>query len=360
MKQAILSMQRIVNYGSVLQAWSLREMIRQATGEDASFLDIQDEPVLNSARSIRTRGDYAAEAAMSRSVFQRGRRWVISRLSAYNKRLIKAFMRDELRLEDQNDGPFDHVIVGSDEVFNHAKGVRLQLHGEIPQAGHIISYAASCGSASVADVAPGDLPRLRQAMSGFDAISVRDSGTEAYVRQLWDGTVHRHLDPVLMGPLHARKPRKVWLNKYLLVYAYGQRIRTAEEINAIRDFAKKRKLIIVAMGGSQFWCDLYVPASPMRMLDWFTHADYVVTDTFHGTIFSVISHCRFAVLLRPSNANKLASLLEDLGLTEQRVRQMEMLPSILEREIDYLAVDERLAKERVRAKEYLKEQLRNA
>ena len=53
-----------------------------------------------------------------------------------------------------------------------------------------------------------------------------------------------------MGPLHARKQRKVWLKKYLLVYAYGQRIRTAEEINAIRAFAKEKGHKIVAMGGS--------------------------------------------------------------------------------------------------------------
>lgn len=358
MKYAILSMQRVVNFGSVLQAWSLREMIREVTGENAEFLDIEDHPAVESAQTVKARMDYAAPAAYSRSIMQRGKRWMIARLSAFNKGLIRAFMRDELRLKGENSGKsYDHVIVGSDEVFNHVKGVRIQLHGAVSQAEHVISYAASCGSARAEDIHAEDVPTVRRAMARYEAVSVRDAGTEAYARQLYEGPILRHLDPVLMGGLHARRPRKVWLKKYLLVYAYGQRIRTAEEIDAIRSFAREKGLKIVAMGGSQFWCDLYIPASPMRMLDWFAHADYVVTDTFHGTIFSVINRRRFAVLIRQSNANKLTCLLEDLSLSGQRVMAMEHLPDVLEHAPDYEAVDVLLARERTRAREYLKEQL---
>ncbi len=358
MKIAILSMQRVVNYGSVLQAWSLREMIRDVTGEDAVFLDIEEQPVVESARSIKENLDYAAPAHYSRSILQRGKRWIIARLSVNNKKRIRAFMRNELLLNEANNtASYDHVVVGSDEVFNHVKGVRLQLHGAVRQAEHVISYAASCGSAKVEDISPDGLDSVRQAMSMFDAVSVRDTGTERYARQLYEGKVLRHLDPVLMGPLHARTPNGVWLKKYLLVYAYSQRIRTNEEIDAIRRYAKKKGLTIVAMGGSQFWCDMYIPASPMRMLDWFAHADCVVTDTFHGAIFSVINRRRFAVLIRQSNANKLTSLLEDLGLSDQRAEELSGLASVLDREPEYDAVEMFLEGERIRAREYLKEQL---
>ncbi len=354
----ILSMQRVVNFGSVLQAWSLREMIREAAGETASFLDIQDEPALKSLEDNVSVRDYEAPAAYSRSLLQRGKRWIITRLSVYNKGLIRRFMQDELRLDDrQDDAPFDHVVVGSDEVLNHAKGVRLQLHGEVEGAKQVITYAASCGSAKPESVHTEDVQRVRQAMSRFGAISVRDSGTQAYAARFYDGPVLRHMDPVLMGPLHARKPGKVWLKKYLLVYAYGQRIRTTEEIGAIRAFAKAKGLTIVALGGSQFWCDLYVPASPMRMLDWFAHAEYVVTDTFHGAIFSVINRRRFAVIIRESNRNKLSSLLEDLTLSSRQAPDMAQLSAVLESEIDYAPVEALLEGERARAMDYLKEHL---
>lgn len=357
MKTAILSMQRVVNYGSVLQAYSLREMVCQAAGEMPDFLDIQDEPSLPVRRSIQeTDADYAAP--VSNRLLQRGKRWIIRKLSARTKKHIRAFMRDELHLSANNNSKqYDAVIVGSDEVFNHAKGLRLQLHGEIPQADRLITYAASCGSALAEDIAEHDLPRVRSAMRRFSAVSVRDAGTAAYAARLGVTVTERHLDPVLVGPLRERKAKPVWLRRYLLVYAYGQRIHTPQEIHAIRTFARENGLKTVAMGGSQYWCDLYVPASPMRMLDWFAHADYVVTDTFHGTIFSVLHHRPFAVITRRTNENKLMSLLEDLGLAQQRLADMSQLPRVLTQEIRYAQVDAILDRERCRTHEFLKEQL---
>lgn len=359
MKIAILSMQRVVNFGSVLQAWSLREMIREATGAEVSFIDIQDSPALNTLAPDKQAQEYGTPVQYSRSLWQRGKRWCITRLSGWNKRKIRQFMRRELRLDAEKMGPYDCVVIGSDEVFNHASGVRLQLHGEVAQTERVISYAASCGSARPGDIAPVDLPRVRQAMSRFSAVSVRDEGTARYAGALYDGVIVRHMDPVLMGSLHARKARGVWLKKYLLVYAYGHRIRTAEEIDAITRFAKEKGLKTVAVGGSQFWCDYYIPASPMRMLDWFAHAEYVVTDTFHGAIFSVINRRRFAVIIRPSNQNKLECLLAGMGLEARRTEDMTQLGAVLERPIDYEAVDEILTRERKRARAYLKEQLSN-
>ena len=359
-KIGILSMQRVVNYGSVLQAWSLREMIRSATGVCAGFLDIQDQPAMESLADNLSAKDYAVQAAYSRRLTQRAKRRIITWLSGKNKQMIRRFMRQELQLDASLPEELDHVVVGSDEVFNHASGIRLQLHGEVQNARQVICYAASCGSAKASDVRQEDAARLRQAMSRFIAFSVRDEGTREYVQAFSDLPVQHHLDPVLMGPLQARESRPVWLKKYLLVYAYGQRIRTEEEINAIRAFARQRGLMVVAMGGSQFWCDLYIPASPMRMLDWFAHASYVVTDTFHGAIFSVINHRKFAAILRPSNRNKLSCLLEDLSLSSRQVTEIAQLPAVLEENIDYARVDAYLAQERIRAMDYLKEHLSNA
>ena len=75
----------------------------------------------------------------------------------------------------------------------------------------------------------------------------------------------------------------------MIVYAYGTRIRKIEEIQAIKKFARKHKLKIIALEGVQNWCDDYIVADPFRMLDYFYYAEYVVTDTFHGTIFSIIN-----------------------------------------------------------------------
>lgn len=358
MKISILSMQRVVNFGSVLQAYSLRELVRELTGETADFLDIEEANTLPSRKAVKEAVDYEAPAAYPPGLTQKAKRWLIARLSAENKRRIRRFMQRQLGLDrEKGKGDPDCVIVGSDEVFNHAKGVNLQLHGNVKNGKKIISYAASCGSASAEDIAPEDLERVCQAMRNFSAISVRDSATMRYVSALYSGNIAHHLDPVLVGNLCHRQHKPVRLKKYLLVYAYGQRIRTAQEIQAIRGFARARGLKTVAMGGSQFWCDHYIPADPFRMLDYFYYADYVVTDTFHGAIFSVIHKKQFAVIVRRTNENKLSGLMEDLKLSGRILHRMEQLEQVLTTPVDYRPVEEILQEERVRARSYLKEQL---
>lgn len=358
MRIAILSMQRVVNFGSVLQAWSLRELIRKEIDEEVYFLDIEDIPALSSRRKVNEKVDYESPADYPPGVYQKVKRRCIAMLSAYNKRLICKFMEKELALEEKNHPTyFDAVVIGSDEVFNHAKGIRLQLHGQVEQTDKVVAYGASCGSTLPEDIAPEDKPRIAEAMNRFRGMSVRDAATEDYVRELYAGEIYRHLDPVLVGELYKRSHRPVRLKKYLLVYAYGQRIRTQDEISGIREYARSRGLKTVAMGGSQFWCDLYVPAAPFRLLDYFYHADCVVTDTFHGAIFSVINRKRFAVIPRQTNHSKLSSLLEDLGLQAQMLPDISCLETVISREIDYDRVEVILQTERDRTRTYLREQL---
>ena len=357
-KIAILSMQRVVNFGSVLQAYSLRQLVREVTGVWADFIDIDESEVLACDKKVEDLKDYEAPAAYPSGVLQKANRWLIARLSAENKRRIRRFMQDRLALDSKApEACYDWVIVGSDEVFNHAKGVNLQLHGKVKNAVRVISYAAACGSASAEEIAAEDRQTVRDAMGGFSAISVRDAATERYAAALYDGTVEHHLDPVLVGELSQRAHKPVRLKNYLLVYAYGQRIRTTEEIKAIQSFARSRGLKTVAMGGSQFWCDLYIPADPFRMLDYMYYADYVVTDTFHGAIFSVIHKKQFAVIVRRSNQNKLTGLLDDLMLQDRILPEVGCLEQVLTAPIDYAAVEQILEKEKLCTRTYLKDQL---
>jgi len=352
-------MQRVVNFGSVLQAYSLREMIREVTGSSPSFLDIDSQNVLPVVRSTEESVDYASPAAYPPGYLQKAKRRVIRWLSANNKKKIRRFMKKELQLDEPGKHTgYDCVVIGSDEVFNHSKGINLQFHGDIPEAKRVITYAACCGSAIAGDISPEHLEQVKQAMANISAVSVRDTATEQYASALGAEKIRRHLDPVLTGKLNERTNRPVAVSKYLLVYAYGQRIHTKEEIGAIKAFAKKRGLKTVAMGGSQFWCDFYIPADPFRLLDYFCHADYVVTDTFHGCIFSVINHRKFAVIQRKTNSEKIKSLLEDLHLTSRQATDMSKLEKVLEAPIDYDRIEMILQRERARTREYLKEQLR--
>lgn len=103
--------------------------------------------------------------------------------------------------------------------------------------------------------------------------------------------------------------------------------------------------------------------SPFEVLAYFRNAEEVITDTFHGSIFSVITHRPFTTLIRKSvgnsygNEEKLSDLLKRLKLADRMTTKIEDAENINEKTIDYAKVDELLKAHREVAKEYLRKNL---
>lgn len=353
MKIAILSMQRVINYGSVLQAYSLQQMIKKVTGELPEFIDIDETMSLKVPSDAHAVSRSKGKSPYSQKPLKKAKRIAFRLVSRMVDSQIKKFA-DKILEVNKSSEKYDLVVIGSDEVFNHGKGVNLQLHGDVKNADKVISYAASCGINSVEDIPKEALQDVQNALGRFSAISVRDKATVEYVRQLTGHETQRNLDPVLVGNLRKRKHSPVRLKRYMVIYAYNERIKE-EEAKIIQKFAKSKGLKTLAIGGAQFWCDYYFPLTPLRVLDYFYYADYVVTDTFHGTIFSVINHKKFATIIRESNKNKMVSLLQDLHLEKRRVDNIEEIGAILQQGINYSKVDEFLDKAAKLSENYLRE-----
>ena len=358
MKIGILSMQKVKNFGSVLQAYSLRHIIYEITHENAVFLDIEHNHCIEVNMPVKDDADSNDHPKLKKDPYNRVKWKLFRLLEKLTGNIICSFMKSELKaFPENNSNQYDIVVVGSDEVFKSVNTLNLQLYGDIPQASRCITYAASCGCAVIEGIPLHKREIVSSALSNFQAMSVRDVGTENYVLSLYNGRIERHLDPVLIGPLSKMKHRKVPFRNYLLVYAYGSRIRSESEICAIKAFAKKHGLKTVAIGGAQFWCDYFIPATPFRMLDYFYYADYIVTDTFHGTIFSVINHKKVAIIVRKTNKNKLTDLAETLQIKQRIIEDFSQFESIISSEIDYVAIDRFLEKERISTYEYLRREL---
>lgn len=358
MKLAILSMQRVENYGSVLQAYSLKTIVEKIIGERVYFIDIDRKNIVDANMPVVDRADYINGVSYKSSY-----RYMINKVVNKVKmkkwrRQVQKFQVDVLGCNEQSNAEhYDMVIVGSDEVFKCAKRVYLQLYGDVKNADQVITYAASCGSAVISGIPENNRAIVKEAMNKFSSLSVRDKGTYDYVSNLYDGEIVYNLDPVLMGDLNLLEHKKTLNKKYMVVYGYGDRIRTSDEINAIKKYAKDNGLITVAVGAPQFWCDKFVAVDPMRALDYFYHAECVVTDTFHGAIFSIINHCKFGVFLRATNKNKLGDLLERLLLKDQIINDTSKLAEILDRDIDYKATDEVINIEKKNTLDYLRKNI---
>ena len=344
----ILSMQRINNYGSYWQARSLKEFIEDF-GCKVSFIDIIP-------------GETVVEKAPYRHSFSFRK---ILRIPAYLKQRLRNKMYQRVRDRDFGCGTtpnystdYDSIVIGSDEVFNCAQpsswGFSEQLFGKMSND-HIITYAASFGYTRLEFLRKNHLDtRIDQALKNVKTISVRDNNSYSIISAITGREALYHLDPVLVNDRIV--PKRVFRQKYILIYSYDWRFKDKQFVDAIKAFAKERNLRIYSVGTSQYWCrNKY--ADVQKWVDYFASAEYVFTDTFHGSIMAIKFHKRFLTIVRESNREKLEDLLARLGLTDRIISQSDMIEEMMNKSIDYDRVEEILNRERGRTMAYLRQEI---
>ena len=265
----------------------------------------------------------------------------------------------------------DCLVIGSDEVFNCIQkntnvGYQLELFGKDNRAKRLITYAASFGNTTLEKLKKyKKADEISSLLKQFDAVSVRDKNSGMIVEALTGETPLYNLDPALTYDyMHCcdRIPNLKPTEKYLILYAYSGRI-SDTEADWISAYAKKKGLKVYAIGGIQKCADRFVDCSPFEVLAYFKNAEEVITDTFHGSIFSVITHRRFTTLVRKSvgnsygNEEKLTDLLERLDLADRMTFDISDTEMINENAIEYDEIDYKLEQHRDAAQKYLKKSI---
>lgn len=371
MNVGILSMQRIQNWGSFLQSFALKKTVEEL-GHECSFLDIKKGVGLTEQEVLaikkRCKIGVSKRASDFISYCLNGKLFVCLKSKIHLRRFKKKYNQeylpilgvDEYRYED--DKSFDLVIIGSDEVFNCAQpcakwGQTLHLFGEGINAKKIITYAASFGYTTIGDLERlGLKERIIKALEKVSTFSVRDMNSYSIIEQLTGKRPELCVDPAMMFDFSSYMPPKVPIKNYLIVYTYQGRIVDPKIIKAIKDFAILKNKTIVSLSSYYSWCDQSIVAdTPFELLSYFANADYVVTDTFHGTVFSIKYNRNFCTIVRDTNAQKLESLLNQFKLANRIVKIPADIKCKLEEGIDYTDTNSILDEEAKKAKAYLKE-----
>ncbi len=370
-KVGIMSMQRVVNYGSFLQAYSLKKNLEKY-GADVQFVDYKPGEVLVK--------NEASDKKAERSVIDK----IIDRCF-FPRKMSKTYMNDcwdqykkfekeysdfiqkylGVSREKNYDPKLDLMVIGSDEVFNCLQpnpevGFSKDLFGGTGNAEHISSYAASFGNTSEEGLRKyGIYDTVKELIGRFDMISARDKNSCNILGKMYPGTVSKNVDPVFLYDYSEETKIDVPLDHYLVVYAYANRISKSESAEILR-FAKKKGLKIVCLCAPQEYLPGYRKLNPFEVLAWIRKADYVVTDTFHGTVFSIKFNRKFATFIRKGregrygNSDKLEDLLEVFGLTNRKVDDLSSLGYILDTPVDADRVNHRIAEEQEKSQDYIK------
>ena len=94
--------------------------------------------------------------------------------------------------------------------------------------------------------------------------------------------------------------------------------------------------------------------SPIDILGYFKHAKYVITDTFHGSVMSLITNANFTAKIR-GNKNKLYDLLDRFGVSKRIIEDFSDLDSVFVERIDYRITNKYIDRYRTSSMNYLKD-----
>lgn len=351
MKIGILSMQRVKNYGSFLQGFALKKTM-ESFGCECEFIEIEQGHIF--PKLARTPLFYFKKA------IERYFKWdaftILKYTRLFNKRFETEFF-SILEINKHNISKFDVVVIGSDEVFNFAQhvpwGYTSQLFGDVKNADKVFSYAASFGHTTMKEIESfGVKDKISTALKNLSTISVRDCNSFEIVKALIDREPLLHVDPVIMFN-YDKYIKPVDKAEYIVIYTYPNRIKSKEEVMAIRSFAKKHNKKLISIGFYFSWCDETVVPDPFEVLGYIKGADYIITDTFHGAVMSVKFNKKFVALVRKSNIEKMTSLLVQFNLTNRIIENLSTLEAVLTVSIDYSIINNMIQNEQKKSIDYL-------
>lgn len=352
MKIGIITFVKCDNYGAELQAYALQKKLN-LLGYDAEVIDLEKEKgviessfssyknaILNrykqyglikgSLKIIELIKDkYNARKAFAANSEKVKERHKIFEdfFNKYIKHSTKFYTLEEMR--NIQSLPYSTLIAGSDQIWNYMQTRYLDVFFLMMAnrwKAKKISYAASF---SVSRIPKSKRAMYKQYLENMDAISVRETIGIDIVKSCSDCRAITVLDPTLLlnrnewieyiGKKDYLPENKKYVVIYTLsgshyIYTLAKKIAKkldAEVINIKLSFSK-----IKGDDGITHICN----AGPREFISIFSQAVYVITDSFHGTAFSINFNIPFTTLLNPaSNINSRALSILKLTGTESRL-----------------------------------------
>lgn len=315
------------NYGAVLQAYALQKYLQEQPGTEVEIIDFTTPEHLEGHKICKKQSLKNPVAAIAYYFFtlihyrQLKRR--VTRTWDFKNKYFN-FTRRYSTLKDalENHPKEDIYITGSDQVFNpNGKYVPLYYLGFDKGNGKKIAYAPSFG---ISKFDQAITKKIEGYVKDFDLLSCREPAGAEYLSAIVGQEVPVVVDPVLLhgadewGKVAVRPKLK---SNYIFIYD----LNGAENLIKIaKKIQKETKFPIVCLTRNRlkiYPVDKQIyDAGPAEFVGWIKDASYVVTDSFHGTVFSLIfSKQFFTFIALERTSSRIRNILGKVGLDNRIV-----------------------------------------
>lgn len=352
MNIGIVTVYNIENCGSCLQAFALSNIIENM-GHEVSFIK------LSKRGTTHTISHHVIES-MKRIVKLR-----FSEVPIEWKR-YKAFCKIQKSFTEtaENSSAMDKIdciILGSDTIWNidtkrFNNEMDLFFGLRFPEK-KVISYAVS-----IANTPKEKFINNKKAIQGAKKladISVRDNATYDMVKNVFNINPTMVCDPTLLlrkdDYNFLIKDKKAFSDSPILIYYFGNL--PTETIEKIKVLKKKIGKKIISFGQYRKWCDINLPYDPYLFIQCYRDCSFVITNTYHGTIFSLIYEKNFADY--GQGKKKIEHLLGSMGAENAFADNNDDLTLFYTDRLNYNVINKKITEQQNISMEFLKRNLNN-
>lgn len=327
MKAGVITFHSAHNFGASLQTWALQRVLKNNHIE--AYVINYHPPIIDDLYNP-LKGKEGFRKSIAALKLRRNNPKSLIRYKNYTNFIKKQFdllgdFTDYQQLTEADLG-LDAYIVGSDQVWNseHIDGFDPAYFLDFVSPGKPkISYAASIGRDYLLPVYH---DRIRDSLKSFTSISVREKSAVKPVKELADRQVDVVLDPTLLLPredYELIKTVPAIKGKYIFVYMM-------EHNPDVIAFANKVSIatglpIVQRRPGKLFKNEISscYTSAPGDFLGLIENAEYVITNSFHGTVFSIIYETPFVSMLHSNTGSRTVDLLNSLELESHLINNKE-------------------------------------
>ena len=350
------------NYGGMLQAFALQRYLGSISPNSKIYTISLHRQTTPARRVINTLG-----------VSLKRRRVFVDSLQIKHKieQETGAFLLKYVQRADGLSQNSDLYVVGSDQVWraSYVDPVKYMFSDIINDELSRISYAASFGTDDLSEYTPEQIQATAKLAKKFSGISVREESGVAIVKDNWGLDALHHVDPTLL--LNASDYSKVIddeptakLEGSLFAYVLDRSLSNNAIIEKIEELTNLKQFELMPKEYRSYIDFLrnkeaYIMPKVEQWLRSFRDAEFVVTDSFHGTVFSIIFNKPFiAVGNKARGLARFTSLLSMFGLEHRLVSAPEQVTKkLVDEKINWTAVNKKIKAEQDRSMEYLKKHL---